>query len=449
MADKQYLLNSWLVVFSPTVQGCLKNDYTEFDFDKWENWCQKSANAGANGIRILPYSPWSQEGGGVPIEKLWSPYILENGKWNLNKYNDKYFEILSQMVAVAAKYNLKIWYSLFDNAQFHHGSTEVSPWGNNVQGFDDYYDSLPYALKWTDKVFSVLGRKVFYEIINEGVKRNLPIKAAAEWNVEIFDRLLSKGVIEEEICWGASSAATYENGVWEEDRNNSLQTIILSTVKFRPGKIQSYRSMHNVGVYNEVKDGEIFPASYHGEWALNWWGGSHTGKGFLSDDGVANGASDNDIKPNGKYRRPSPEQWYNVAKLILKNDANKINKWVIERLPSNMNPDVWVPTMEAISKAYFEKYGVWPENYGKFPYIAECQTGEVKKSICWDGSEIITHTCVENKWVETGNTCPEQPEPPDQKCSCFHYLNIKDFLFGVPNFIKCLFGKLEPYCKEK
>lgn len=446
MTDRQYLLNSWLVVFSPTVQGCLKNNYTEFDFDKWEIWCQKSANAGANGIRILPYSPWSQDGGGVPIEKLWSPYILENGKWNLDKYNDLYFDTLTKMVAIAAEYNIKIWYSLFDNCQFHHGATEVSPWGNNVQGFNQYYDSLTYALKWTDKVFSVLGRRVFYEIINEGAKRDYPIKEAAEWNVAIFDRLIAKGVIEEEICWGAISAATYEgNGVWEDDRQKSLQTIILSTIKERPGKIQSYRSMHGVGVANEVLYNETFPASYCGEWALDWWGGNHTGKGFLSDDGVKNGSSQNDVKPNGTYRRPSPEEWYAVSKIILADDGDKINKYVIERLPSNMNPDVWIPTMESISKAYFERYGQWPVNYGKYPYTSECKVGETKSQICWDGSTIVTHTCEGGKWTPTENTCPEEPTD----CKCIYYLNIHDTMLGIPNFLKCLFKKIPPYCKKK
>lgn len=446
MAYKHDLLNSWLVVFSPTVQGCLKNDYTEFDYDKWEIWCQKSANSGANGIRILPYAPWSQEGGAVPINKLWSPNILENGKWNLDKWNETYFQTLVKMIEIASNYKLKIWFSLFDNCQWHHQAGGVTPWGNNTQRINGYYGSLPYALKWVDKVFSYIGTKVNYEIINEGEERQLSLKSAAEWIIAVFDHLIEKGVLPENVCWGPLPSSIYEDGVWEQDREHDLAQHILSITERRDREQSNkvYRAMHGVGVADEVVKGETFPASYCGEWGLQWWGRNHSGKGFLSDDGVRNGANTQDREPNGIYTRPSGEQWYKVLMKVYDQDGNKAKKWVIERLPSNMNPDVWVPTLESLSKAYKDSYGTYPDNYGKFPYVAECQIGDVKKATCPNGEIITTHICVENKWQPTGNSCPEEPTD----CKCIYYLNIRDFLFGIPNFIKCLFGKISPYCKK-
>lgn len=40
-----------------------------------------------------------------------------------------------------------------------------------------------------------------------------------------------------------------------------------------------------------------------------------------------------------------------------------------------------------------------------------CQPWEVKTKKCWDGSTIVTHKCVDGKWLSTGVKCP--PEIPD------------------------------------
>lgn len=56
-----------------------------------------------------------------------------------------------------------------------------------------------------------------------------------------------------------------------------------------------------------------------------------------------------------------------VAKEFFRDDSKNVGKWVIERLPSNVDPAVWVPTLKAIASAYHDVYGVWPENYGKYP----------------------------------------------------------------------------------
>jgi len=254
MADKHGILNSWLEVFSPTVMGCLTSDNQAVDLVKWREWCRSSADAGANGIRILPYAPWAYPSGAVPINKLWSPYLLDGGKWDLSKYNSAYFTALKQMVAIAREYNLDIWFSLFDNCQFHHGAEKVTPWGNNKQGINGYYGSLPYALKWTDKVLAVLGDTVKYELINEGELRNFP--GAPEWNVAVFDRLIAKGIDPANICWGALPSTIYKDGIFQQDREHDLGQKILSITE-RRDRAQSnmvYRAMHGVGVANEVRD---------------------------------------------------------------------------------------------------------------------------------------------------------------------------------------------------
>ena len=44
----------------------------------------------------------------------------------------------------------------------------------------------------------------------------------------------------------------------------------------------------------------------------------------------------------------------------------------------------------------------------------KCEEGTTKTQICPDSSVIITHTCVDGKWVSTGITCPTSP-PPEER----------------------------------
>jgi len=368
--DKHGILNSWLEVFSPTVMGCLTDDYTTVDYDKWETWCRETANAGGNGIRILPYSPWNYPSGAVPIERLFNPYLLDqmSGKWNLDRWNNVWFLALGEMVRIADLYNLKIWLALFDNCQTHHGCERVAPWWTNIQGVRGYYDDLPRALKFANEVVDLVGNRINYELINEGEERGNMV-GAVKWNVAVFDKLIAKGIKPETICWGALPSTIYEGGKFEQDRPHDLAQQILSITERRDREQSNkvYRAMHGVGTANEVVNGEAFLASYCGEWALQWWGKGHSGKGFVSDDGVGNGNNKLDHLPNGNYQRPDAAEWYIVAKEFFENDGGKNGKWIVERLPQNIDPAVWIPTLMAISRAYKKIYGTWPENYAKFP----------------------------------------------------------------------------------
>jgi len=349
--DNLGIVNSWLTVF----RDCVKDGV--FDFTRWKEHCRESANAGANGIRILAYAPWE-----VKPHELYCPYAYDvvQGAWNLDVWHNSYFETLRWMVTIAQTYNLKVWFSLFDNCQFHHGT--VAPWSLNVQDRDGYYADVQRSLKFVDKVHGILGNDVGYEIVNEGEPKG-DMKKAVNWYVAIYERLMALKVPEQNICWGASPHAKYADGKWEDDRPRNLLTQVLSALKHLPGKLQCYRSMHNVGVPTAEH-----PASFAGAWALAWWGGGHTGKAFLSDDGVGNGAS-----PLDEYKgmcRPSGDQWYRVAKLLIANDGGKQGKWWIEHCPKNYAAEAWLPAIRGIVKAYAEKYG-YPENWSKYPKPVE------------------------------------------------------------------------------
>jgi len=116
----------------------------------------------------------------------------------------------------------------------------------------------------------------------------------------------------------------------------------------------------------------------------------------------------------------------------------------VETLPQSWDDDNGIVNFKAIAQAYRDEYGSFLYNTGKYPQpILECKIGETKTETCWDGSTIITHTCEQGKWKATGNVCPVKPTD----CKCIYYLGIRNSWFGIGNFFKCIFGKIEKYCK--
>jgi hypothetical protein len=171
----------------------------------------------------------------------------------------------------------------------------------------------------------------------------------------------------------------------------------------------------------------------------------------VSDDGCMGGSTP----------RPGVDQWNQMVTRICTyrgtdaltipwNDIEYPPIMGIEHLPDDdpwdESRDAQLKIFDAMAAPYEQYIGPW-ENKGQWPdaYVApECKIGEVKKETCWDGSEITTYTCENGKWVPTGNTCPEQPT----NCKCIYYINWNDTLFGIPNFIKCVLGLKDPYCKK-
>jgi hypothetical protein len=466
MADKANLYVSWLGIFAtgwmPDKEGwdggCMGD--MKLDEDQFKAFIHPARKYGANRCRIFPYeTKWVKS-----ADKMFSPYLWDSvkQKWNLDKFNEAYFVELDKVVYLAGKNNIKIVYSLFDNCQYHTapGSNRnplMAPWQNNVQGFANYFVSFEYARRTAQKVYSRYGNTMEYEICNEfsQIKGYSPQDCGA-WAAKLADFLIQSGCPERNICWGALPVGEFVGDKWEVDTDRDLIVqacrYLSNMIDGRTGK--KYRetlpqaqdlilcTVHNIGIYPEDSDDE--------EKCIQMWGDARTRWFLASDDGQSKGDSAKNCEPDGTWRRGDYQQTYNTAKYILSKCGGVDGKTSLESLPSNTAPDAWLESIRGLADAYKNRYGKYPENYGTpdpvYPSPPECSIGEVKKMTCWNGLEIVTHTCVENKWVETGNTCPEEPE---QKCSCWFYLNIKDFLFGIPNFLKCIFGKLVPYCKDK
>lgn len=179
-----------------------------------------------------------------------------------------------------------------------------------------------------------------------------------------------------------------------------------------------YRSVHG------VMDRDSFPLTD----TVGFWMPANNPISILwGTDGVWNGANECDWapRPGGlRHARPSPDQvksamrfWIENARSFALIDGHP--KFGFEYLPKVVNADDCVMMgVRAISDIHFERFGVWPVNFGKYekdwvaPVPPECKLGDVKRETCWNGEEIITHTCEDGKWVPTGSVCPEKPPAP-------------------------------------
>jgi hypothetical protein len=375
-ADKAGLAVSWLGVFAsgwaPTKAGyeggCITNG--DFDRERFRAFIHQARREGANSIRIFPYeAKWV-----TAREKMFSPVLwnAERGAWDLDAWNGKYFAALDDLIEICELNHIQVWFSLFDNCQHHaYRLKAMTPWQNNIQGLENYFASTEQAKKWVNKIASLYGNRLKYEIGNElCVRPGTPPLAAGTWLAQMADAVLRSGVPPENICWGAEPIGTYADGKFTIDKDRDL-TVLASRALSRmvnplTGKIYNedgdraqdriYCTIHNVGVLDpDPKDERI---------AVQLWGGSHTRKAILSDDGQSAGHSAMNCEQDGTWRRGNYAETFEAQRYLSANDGGKPFKWIFESLPSNTAPPAWLDNIKAMAAAYHQRFGIWPENRG-------------------------------------------------------------------------------------
>lgn len=140
--------------------GLFQDDagFVTFDGKKWTlndvslaAHLAEIAKAGANFVRILPWGVWgSHPGQKKPYQ--FQPYFLDTSrdKWDLSMFNTYYFPIVEKVFTIANSVGLTILWDLFDNCQFHGGYKKWSPWVNNIQDVESFYepDADQYSRHW-------------------------------------------------------------------------------------------------------------------------------------------------------------------------------------------------------------------------------------------------------------------------------------------------------------
>lgn len=397
---------SWLGVFAAGWEHSCVDKRGEFYWVKWETFCQQAANLGAVGVRIFPYEtkwldatkPW----------EMWSPNVWDDVQkaWNLDLYNPKYFSTIAEMIRIAAKYNIRIMYSLFDNCQRHiirDRITALAPWLNNVQGIPLYMNDIPASLKWADKVYAEFGNTIDYEVGNEiePAKKQSSMDAA-EWLGAVWMRLIDLGVPAGNIIWGARP--TWKDGVI--DKENDLTHLAHNKVIGRNPKYEIPQEpffkwkLSPIVVHKLNMDAAISTSKT--------WLGPQSLRVFASNDGVIDGASvtDMDVLPSGeRWHNNDFAEWYEIVKYMLGRVKDQtaqgyFPKLIIECLPHNTEPGAWVPEFGGAIQAYHNHYDRWPEPYGKYPHIIPDPQPEPEPEPPTPQPEPIPAGCGVNAWYK-------------------------------------------------
>jgi len=402
------------IIYGPI---CMLQDprFVKYDsaLDKWyldENavnieFCAV-ANAGATGIRLLPWGVWAGHPYGVKSQ--FQPYVLNADctAFNLGAFNDWYFPIVKRVIEIANTYGLKVWWAWGDNCQFSGAYRKWSPWSNNTQGIGSFYETAAYSYfsKWIQKCRTEFaGLNVAWAWGNE--VNNPGMRALAEACIfPILNQFDPK-----EMTYGASMKDAPYLGPGEYSGNaGMLDTLkgMVGTVFGDKVKLAIWKEVHGVG-------GKGYPKVPNRlDQALSWWARSVNNgiRIWLSDDGTKDGDSECDVAFDGA--RPSAERWAEIVKIALKYE----NDFTFEHLPQDESPaglPCQVKTLKAIYKAVYGKDPV--EKYHYDPPVPP--------------------------------EPPEPPTPPPVDCKCSYWLEKGgDGKRDWTRWFKCLFGG-EKRCK--
>ncbi len=178
-----------------------------------------SYEAGISGFAYLPYGGWNENKTMQKAEECFAPYLVEDGKFNLDKPNPDYWPIIEEVADICAEAGCEFQYVLFDHCQFMD-SPPWACWLNNVQGRRSYLEDIPRSEKHVAAAADHLARRsnVGFRMINEGKEEKGAMAGAKAWYVAMFRVLKAKGVSPERIDAGAPlSLGKWDGTKWIRD----------------------------------------------------------------------------------------------------------------------------------------------------------------------------------------------------------------------------------------
>jgi len=443
-----------------------------------ENYTWQISYDGCDIWRDLPWSVW----GVSNIEDVFCAFGITGGQFDLSKWNQEWFDVTKQKIIIRNLKGIRHHQELTCANELNGDESAYSPWVHNIQGIKSFYEAAAdvYLKAFIEKcIVEFAGLDVVYgqgnecndwrmvrvckDVINPTLKAHglVPFSYAGTFKPffpfkydaparEIVQRFGLTGKDLMRDCRTVRDTPAWFNTLTPDEKEiiltvaNSTTASPLHEMKKDVGYLWGAESNIEEIVFkpahhcSNAEDEQIILMLRYDSDDTNI---------TLSDDGAFDGHSECDwnLGTNGKmYKRPSGDEWKGMVTKVI--NTKKLGSVIFEHTPEKQdNLDCQAGTVAAISEAIFARTGKYPENWQKYPKpVFECNTGETKTQICGDGSTIVTHTCEGGRWVETGNVCPNP-----QTCKCIYYLNIHDSWFGIGNFIKCIFGAKEKYCKDR
>ena len=404
MRDKIGIIYAPLTAISPARWGWV--DTTgQLRREKIRRELTVAAQAGANMIRLLPWGVW----GYAREAETFSGFCLsDDGRYDLTRHRQEYYDGLRWIVQTANELGLTVWFDLFDRCGL---GNHQNPWSNNVQQVDSFYQTPQLAESWIRAVVNALsGGEVVYGWGNE-----LAGAAAVEFCMTtVAPTLRALGVPFANQAYGSDNpVATPAHRRLVGLRPSEVAEALGATASVHDqtaisGTALDHEAFRGVDVFydggtvvavasdatfdqdwmkarigDDVKLLPIRPV--HGArswpcahtWGPLWWWGQNPIRKAICDDGVWDGDSTIDVSPAGQ-RRPSAETWYTIAAAALATRLEDpalpgLPLLYLEHSPKAEHVDgtaegeaalvAMAATMRAISEAYHDRFGVWPENY--------------------------------------------------------------------------------------
>lgn len=145
--------------------SCINPDGT-LNEKKYREYMKTFAKYGASATRELPFLVHDDK---TTVTPNYMPWKFANGKYDLERPNERYYANLRKMAQIANENKLVFYFSMFDNC---HGNWPNSPWKLNHQGVNGWYDRSITAnnmrIKWIYSVLPALeGTEFGIELANE------------------------------------------------------------------------------------------------------------------------------------------------------------------------------------------------------------------------------------------------------------------------------------------
>jgi hypothetical protein len=211
------------------------------DLERWAAWQRAH---GMNLVRAYPMSVPAQTWGDATPGL--DPFLRSDGKWDVDAWNDDYFDHLHRVARYLEKNDIVLHLQLWQIVFFKNGSTRwdanflnpannVNQWTRVFNSGHDYIDAPPesYARRhqreWVRRILNaVKGRgNVIIDVINELGNQMGTLK----WAGEIV------GWIRE----------------WESENDWTFIVGVDSEVHYRPGRFEPYQGVFDIIILNELR----------------------------------------------------------------------------------------------------------------------------------------------------------------------------------------------------
>lgn len=407
----------------------------EYVGEEWrEPIVRQYANVGSSYIRFMIYYVGRQDW----KSKNWvAPWPRKNGKVNFKKIDPKWKEELEKILRLLIKYNQVPIISLFDGC---HWTEHESPFAShrNVNGVSQIYNLKDLWLykKVVDATMKVIKKvklkEFVIEIGNEPWFSNTPV-AIAEFHREIIKYLYTKYKLKPSQImvnatekFGKPPIAEWLQAKLLCDKTQHVECGEFEKKNTGPGGI--IFSYHGIGFPHHLEEG----GPGHRPFSNRYVSTEFQTNNNWSNDGQTVDPNDPENKKRpcsgeplfkNRYCSPNKEElakFYDHLLTKCKKSGmhfytySDLSKEVQKAKKENGAIVYWsdwslldidrVSVLPKIYKKHFRKY---PENYGKFPGF-ECKDGDEEHFLCPpDGPSIVVKKCVDGKWVNTGEKCPD------------------------------------------